>query len=155
MDREKVLKVVLILVGLIFSFVVYPLMMVLWPSGWRWQPNQPEYEQMILGGMPHSGLSCCSHHVIQGNLRRTARVTSYVSDDHQGSRLKFYCGQLNSGRVCTTGIVTEPCLDVFAKLPFFSLSAISQLEAHTLLPHLGKIFSFPIAIRGDILRLIK
>ena len=23
--------------------------MVLWPSGWRWQPNQPEYEQMILG----------------------------------------------------------------------------------------------------------
>lgn len=28
---------------------VYPLMMFLWPSGWRWQPNQPEYEQMILG----------------------------------------------------------------------------------------------------------
>jgi hypothetical protein len=24
-------------------------MMALWPSGWRWQPNQPEYEQMILG----------------------------------------------------------------------------------------------------------
>jgi hypothetical protein len=24
-------------------------MMYLWPSGWRWQPNQPEYEQMILG----------------------------------------------------------------------------------------------------------
>jgi len=30
-------------------FAVYPLMMYLWPSGWRWQPNQPEYEQMILG----------------------------------------------------------------------------------------------------------
>jgi hypothetical protein len=36
-------------VGLIFVFAVYPLMMSLWPSGWRWQPNQPEYEQMILG----------------------------------------------------------------------------------------------------------
>jgi len=39
----------LILVGLIFVFGVYPLMMAWWPSGWRWQPNQPEYEQMILG----------------------------------------------------------------------------------------------------------
>ena len=35
--------------GLIFLFAVYPLMMYLWPSGWRWQPNQPEYEEMILG----------------------------------------------------------------------------------------------------------
>src|SRR5262244_2198497 len=50
MGRERVLKVVLIVVGLIFLFAVYPLMMYLWPSGWRWQPNQPEYEQMILGG---------------------------------------------------------------------------------------------------------
>lgn len=49
MTRESVLKVVLILVGLIFLVGVYPLMMFLWPSGWRWQPNQPEYEQMILG----------------------------------------------------------------------------------------------------------
>jgi hypothetical protein len=44
-----VLKVVLVLVGLIFLFGVYPLMMFLCSSGWRWQPNQPEYEQMILG----------------------------------------------------------------------------------------------------------
>jgi hypothetical protein len=36
-------------VGLIFIFGIYPLMSVMWPSGWRWQPNQPEYEQMILG----------------------------------------------------------------------------------------------------------
>jgi hypothetical protein len=49
MSRESVLKVVLVAVGLIFLFAVYPLMMYLWPSGWRWQPNQPEYEQMILG----------------------------------------------------------------------------------------------------------
>ena len=49
MNREPVLKGVLVVVGLIFLFGVYPLMMYLWPSGWRWQPNQPEYEQMILG----------------------------------------------------------------------------------------------------------
>jgi len=49
MNREGALKVVLVLVGLIFLFAVYPLMMYLWPSGWRWSPNQPEYEQMILG----------------------------------------------------------------------------------------------------------
>ncbi len=23
--------------------------MQVWPSGWMWQPNQPEYQQMILG----------------------------------------------------------------------------------------------------------
>jgi hypothetical protein len=39
----------MVVTGLIFVFGVYPLMMALWPSGWRWQPNQPEYEQMILG----------------------------------------------------------------------------------------------------------
>jgi len=49
MNRERALKVVLVLVGLIFLFAVYPLMMYFWPSGWRWQPNQPAYEQMILG----------------------------------------------------------------------------------------------------------
>jgi hypothetical protein len=49
MARERTLKVVLVAVGLIFLFGVYPLMMYLWPSGWRWQPNQAEYEQMILG----------------------------------------------------------------------------------------------------------
>jgi hypothetical protein len=48
-NRERALKIVLVLVGLIFLLGVYPLMMFLWPSGWRWQPNQPEYEQMILG----------------------------------------------------------------------------------------------------------
>ena len=35
------------LVGLINLDGLYPLMMFLWPSGWRWQPNQPEYEQMM------------------------------------------------------------------------------------------------------------
>jgi len=47
--RLRYLRVALILIGLIFIFGVYPLMMSLWPSGWRWSPNQPQYEQMILG----------------------------------------------------------------------------------------------------------
>lgn len=47
--RLRLLSIALVIFGLIFLFAVYPLMMSLWPSGWRWQPNQPEYEQMILG----------------------------------------------------------------------------------------------------------
>jgi len=47
--RLRILRVALVSVGLIFLFGVYPLMMTLWPSGWRWSPNQPQYEQMILG----------------------------------------------------------------------------------------------------------
>jgi hypothetical protein len=47
--RLRVLRVALVAVGLIFIVGVYPLMMSVWPSGWRWSPNQPEYEQMILG----------------------------------------------------------------------------------------------------------
>ena len=47
--RLRYLRVVFVLVGLIFIFGVYPLMMTFWPAGWRWQPNQPHYEQMILG----------------------------------------------------------------------------------------------------------
>ena len=38
MNRERALQVVLMLVGVIFLVGVYPLMMFLWPSGWRWQP---------------------------------------------------------------------------------------------------------------------
>ena len=48
-SRLRVLRIAMIVVGLIFIFGVYPLMMSLWPSGWRWSPNQPQYEQMILG----------------------------------------------------------------------------------------------------------
>jgi hypothetical protein len=47
--RIRFLRVALIVFGLIFLVGVYPLMMAWWPSGWRWNPNQPEYEQMILG----------------------------------------------------------------------------------------------------------
>jgi hypothetical protein len=48
-SRLRDLRVAMIVVGLIFIVGVYPLMMSVWPSGWRWSPNQPQYEQMILG----------------------------------------------------------------------------------------------------------
>lgn len=47
--RLRLLRMALVVFGLIFLFGVYPMMMALWPSGWRWTPNQTEYEQMILG----------------------------------------------------------------------------------------------------------
>lgn len=47
--RLRLLQGALVVFGLIFLFGVYPMMMAWWPSGWRWNPNQPEYEQMILG----------------------------------------------------------------------------------------------------------
>jgi hypothetical protein len=47
-DRIKYLRVVLLLVGLVFIFGIYPLTIV-WPSGWAWHTGQSEYLQMILG----------------------------------------------------------------------------------------------------------
>jgi len=44
--RERWLRAVLILVGVIALAGVYPLMH-LWPQGWRWQPFHPAYEHMI------------------------------------------------------------------------------------------------------------
>ena len=43
------LRVALWIFGLIFIFGVYPMMMWIWPSGWGWEPRQPEYEYMIMG----------------------------------------------------------------------------------------------------------
>jgi len=49
-DRSDVtpLRYALFLVGIVFVAGIWVLMQV-WPSGWAWQPAQPEYEQMILG----------------------------------------------------------------------------------------------------------
>lgn len=43
-----ILRWALVIIGVIFIFGLFPLMQ-LWPSGWRWQPPQYEYEQMIMG----------------------------------------------------------------------------------------------------------
>jgi len=46
-ERNRLLRAALIVFGVAF-LLVYPLMIV-WPSGWAWQPSQHEYEQMIVG----------------------------------------------------------------------------------------------------------
>jgi hypothetical protein len=46
-DRDRQLRSALVVFGVAF-LLVYPLM-VIWPSGWAWQPSQHEYEQMIVG----------------------------------------------------------------------------------------------------------
>jgi len=48
-DRIKYLRVALVLVGLTFTFGIWPLGIV-WPSGWVWhEGGRSEYFEMILG----------------------------------------------------------------------------------------------------------
>lgn len=46
MTQERRLQFALVIVGLSFVAGLYP-MISLWPAGFRWQPEQPQYEQMI------------------------------------------------------------------------------------------------------------
>jgi hypothetical protein len=46
-SRLQYLRVALVVFGLIFMSLIG--LMTIWPAGWRWQPSQPEYEQMIMG----------------------------------------------------------------------------------------------------------
>jgi hypothetical protein len=43
--RRTYLQIALLVTGLV-AILLYPLML-LWPSGWSWQPAQHEYEQMM------------------------------------------------------------------------------------------------------------
>jgi len=45
--RLIALRVALVTVGVVALVAVYPLMLW-WPAGFRWQPPQPEYDQMIV-----------------------------------------------------------------------------------------------------------
>lgn len=48
-DRVKYLRIVLVLVGLVFIFGIWPLGLI-WPSGWAWHAEgRSEYYEMILG----------------------------------------------------------------------------------------------------------
>jgi uncharacterized protein DUF6632 len=47
-NRVRYLRVVLVIVGLIFIFGIYPLGVV-WPSGWAWGHGHSHYLMMILG----------------------------------------------------------------------------------------------------------
>ena len=44
----KYLRIALVLVGIIFIFGIYPLMIV-WPSGWKWHSGRSDYPLMIVG----------------------------------------------------------------------------------------------------------
>jgi hypothetical protein len=46
--RLRALRYALVAVGLICIFGVFPLTRV-WPSGWRWDPDNEMYLQMIMG----------------------------------------------------------------------------------------------------------
>src|SRR3954470_7394307 len=46
--RLTSLRVALVVVGIIFIVVIYPLT-ILWPSGWKWNPGHSDYLLMILG----------------------------------------------------------------------------------------------------------
>ena len=48
-QKLKYLSYALYLFGFIFIFGIYIMMMWVFPSGWGWEPRQPEYEQMIMG----------------------------------------------------------------------------------------------------------
>ena len=48
-QKLKYLSYALYLFGFIFIFGIYIMMMWVFPSGWGWEPRQPEYEQMIIG----------------------------------------------------------------------------------------------------------
>ena len=45
--QKSVLSIALVVVG-ITCMALGPLMLV-WPSGWRWSPHHPHYEQMMAG----------------------------------------------------------------------------------------------------------
>ena len=47
-NRERYLRIVLIVSGLVFIFGIAALMRY-WPAGFAWTPGQPEYEQMFVG----------------------------------------------------------------------------------------------------------
>jgi len=45
--RLQALRVALVVLAIV-CIALGPLML-LWPAGWRWEPHQPHYEQMIVG----------------------------------------------------------------------------------------------------------
>lgn len=47
--RLTYLALALRIFGAIFIVGIPLMMMWVWPSGWSWDPGQPEYEQMIMG----------------------------------------------------------------------------------------------------------
>ena len=45
---SKYLRIAFVVVGIIFIFGIY-LLMIVWPSGWRWHAGHSDYPVMIVG----------------------------------------------------------------------------------------------------------
>jgi hypothetical protein len=45
--RSTIHRIALVVTGTV-ALLLYPLMR-LWPAGWKWEPGQHEYEQMLIG----------------------------------------------------------------------------------------------------------
>ena len=82
-NNSQALRAVLIAVGLIFIFGVWILMRV-WPSGWQWQPSQPEYEQMIMGVYATLGVFLILAARDPGRHRSLILFTAWSSLVHAG-----------------------------------------------------------------------
>ncbi|MBZ5658812.1 MAG: hypothetical protein LAO08_00245 [Acidobacteriia bacterium] len=70
--RLRLLRVALVAFGLIFLVGLYPLMNAWWPAGWRWSPNQTEYEQMIVG--VYATLGICLIYASRNPLRHRSLI---------------------------------------------------------------------------------
>jgi len=80
---QQPLSAVLLVFGLVFIFGVWPLMLF-WPSGWQWQPNQPEYEQMIIGVYATLGVFLVLASRNPGRHRSLIHFTAWSSLVHAG-----------------------------------------------------------------------
>jgi hypothetical protein len=47
MDRVKPLRWALLVIGALLAGA--SILAIVWPSGWRWEPHHPYYEEMIFG----------------------------------------------------------------------------------------------------------
>lgn len=82
-SKLKALSYVLVAVGLVFVFGLYPMINV-WPGGWQWTPNQYEYEQMIVGVYAVLGIYLLLASRNPGEHRSLIGFTAWSSLVHGG-----------------------------------------------------------------------
>jgi hypothetical protein len=82
-SSNQALSGILMVFGLVFIFGVWTLMKV-WPAGWQWQPNQAEYEQMIVGIYAVLGVFLVMASRNPGQHRSLILFTAWSSLVHSG-----------------------------------------------------------------------
>jgi len=82
-SSNQALGAILMVFGLVFIFGVWTLMKV-WPAGWQWQPNQAEYEQMIVGVYAVLGVFLVMASRNPGQHRSLILFTAWSSLVHSG-----------------------------------------------------------------------